>query len=164
MKSAPPSWRGHSTVATLVWQYTLQVCYCLPNMPWTRVLLAAFVGGIAASMTDWLFMGDWLYKRYDRHPEIWRVSAQNETKAVLWASLLPFLTCAVFAFAFAWLRLHSLSAAFLLALAVWLIAALPLILANTLFMKISSAVAASHALGWLVKLFIAALAAALIVR
>ena len=108
-------------------------------------------------------MGDWLYKRYNSHLEIWRVSAQNETKAILWASPLPFLTCAVFAFAFAWLRLYSLSAAFLLALAVWLIAALPLIIVNTLFMKISPAIAASHALGWLVKLFIAALAAALIV-
>ena len=73
------------------------------NMSWGRIVLAAFVAGIAVSMTDWLFMGDWLYKRYDRNPEIWRVSAQTETKAILWASLLPFLTCGAFALTYAWL-------------------------------------------------------------
>jgi hypothetical protein len=127
-----------------------------------RLLLAAFAGGIAASMTDWLFMGDWLYKRFDRHPEIWRVSAQNETKAIIWASLLPFLTCGVFVLACVCLHLHSFGVDLSLALAVWLIAPLPLIIANTLFMKISPAIAISHALGWLVKLLIAGAAFALI--
>ena len=109
-------------------------------------------------------MGDWLYKRYDRNPEIWRVSAQTETKAILWASLLPFLTCGAFAFTYAWLRLHSLSAALLLAFAVWLIAALPLLVVNALFIKISPAITTSYALGWLVKLMLAAGAVALIIR
>jgi hypothetical protein len=134
------------------------------NMPWGRIVLAAFVAGIAASMTDWLFMGDWLYKRYDRHPEIWRVSAQTETKAILWASLLPFLTCGAFALTYAGLRLRSLSAALLLAVAVWLIAALPLLVVNALFIKISPTITTSYALGWLVKLVLAAVAIALIVR
>jgi hypothetical protein len=135
-----------------------------PIMHWTRIIFAALAAGIVASMTDWLFMGDWLYKRYDRHPEIWRVSAQNEAKAILWASLLPFVTCAVFALTCAWLHLHSLSAALLLALAIWLIAALPLLIVNTLFIKISPAITSSHALGWLVKLTLSAIAVALIVR
>ena len=63
-------------------------------MPWTRIALAVLAAGIASSMTDWLFMGDWLYKRYDKHPEIWRYrGGQGETNAIIWASLLPFLTC-----------------------------------------------------------------------
>jgi hypothetical protein len=133
-------------------------------MAWTRVVLAAFAGGIVASMTDWLFMGDWLYKRYDRHPEIWRVTGQTETKAIIWASLLPFLTCFVFVLTCVWLHLHSFSATFLLALAVFLIVALPLLITNALFMKITPAITTSYALGWLVKLIIAWLATTLIVR
>lgn len=128
------------------------------------MLLAALAGGIAASMTDWLSMGDWLYKRYDQHPEIWRVTAQNETKAILWASLLPFLTCAAFAVTCSWLHLHSFRAGFLLAIAVWTIAVLPLMIANSLFMKLTPAIAVFHALGWLAKLIIASAATALIVR
>jgi|GEM_PF-7097477 len=30
-------------------------------MSWVRIALAALAGGIVSSMTDWLFMGDWLY-------------------------------------------------------------------------------------------------------
>jgi hypothetical protein len=37
-----------------------------------RFLLAVLAGGTVASMTDWLFMGDLVYKRFDQHPEIWR--------------------------------------------------------------------------------------------
>ena len=59
-------------------------------MNWIRVALTVFAGGLAASLTDWLFMGDWLYRRYDQHPEIWRhPRGQGEMKAIAWASLLP---------------------------------------------------------------------------
>ena len=136
----------------------------MPNMSWTRLLLAALAGGIAASMTDWLFMGDWLYKRYDKYPEIWRVSAHNEVKAIFLASLLPLLTCAAFAVTCSWLHLHSFSAELLLAIAVWTIAVIPLTIANTLFMKLTPAIALSHAVGWFAKLAIAAAATAFIVR
>lgn len=132
-------------------------------MPWVRIALAALAGGIASSMTDWLFMGDWLYKRYDRHPEIWRFrGGQGEMKAIVWASLLPFLTCAVFALVCGRLHLYSYSGTLKLALAIWLIGPLPLTIANVLFIKLTPAIAAWHALGWLVKFAIAGLAVALI--
>ena len=35
-----------------------------------RFVLAVLVGGFLTSMTDWLFMGDWIYKRFNKHPEI----------------------------------------------------------------------------------------------
>jgi hypothetical protein len=150
--------------ANIIRSQQIQCAIVCTNMPWIRVVLAALAGGIVASMTDWLFMGDWLYKRYDRHPEIWRVTGQTETKAIIWASLLPFLTCFVFALTCECLHLHSFSATFLLALAVWLIAALPLLVANALFIKTGPAITTSYALGWLVKLIIAGLATTLIVR
>ena len=53
-------------------------------MSWVRIALAALAGGIASSMTDWLFMGDWLYKRYDRHPEIWRPESDTLVTYLTW--------------------------------------------------------------------------------
>ena len=131
-------------------------------MPWNRIALAVLASGIVSSMTDWLFMGDWLYKRYDKHPEIWRYrGGQGETRAIIWASLLPFLTCSVFVFVCARLHLTSYGAALQLALAIWLIGPLPLTIVNAIFMKLAPAIASAHTFGWMVKLVVAGLAAAL---
>jgi hypothetical protein len=135
------------------------------GMPWTRIALAVVASGIVSSMTDWLFMGDWLYRRYDKHPEIWRHrGGQGETKAIIWASLLPFLTCSVFVVVCAQLHLSSYSATLKFAIAVWLIGPLPLTIANALFIKLTPALAAAHTLGWLVKLVVAGIAVTLFVR
>ena len=68
-------------------------------MSWTRFALAVLTGGIVSSMTDWLFMGDLVYERFDRHPEIWRFpGGKGESKAIAWSTALPFLTCGVFDF------------------------------------------------------------------
>ncbi|MFY9726277.1 MAG: hypothetical protein WB579_05765 [Bryobacteraceae bacterium] len=126
--------------------------------------MAVLAAGIASSMTDWLFMGDWLYKRYDKHPEIWRYrGGQGETNAIIWASLLPFLTCSVLVLVCARLHLSSYSATLKLALAIWLIGPLPLTIANSLFMKLTPAIAIAHALGWMVKLVLAGFAVALLI-
>ncbi|MFZ0772185.1 MAG: hypothetical protein WCA49_03075 [Candidatus Sulfotelmatobacter sp.] len=132
-------------------------------MPWGRIALAVLASGVVSSLTDWLFMGDWLYKRYDRHPEIWRYQGgQGESKAILWSSVLPFLTCGVFVLVCSRLHLFLYRETFKLALAIWLIGPLPLTIVNALWMKLSAAISASYALGWLVKLTLAALAVALI--
>jgi len=108
-------------------------------------------------------MGDWIYKRLDHSPEIWRYPAgQGETRAIIWASLLPFLTCAVFSLLSSYLRLYSYRATITLAFATWLMGPLPLTIANVLFIKLTPAVAIAHALGWLVKLCIAAIAVVVI--
>ncbi len=132
-------------------------------MTWGRVTLAVLASGILSSLTDWLFMGDWLYKRYDRNPEIWRYAGGlGENKAILWSSLLPFVTCGVFVFLCGGLHLYSYRGTLKLALAIWLIGPLPLTIVNALWLKIAPAIAASHALGWLVKLVAAAVAVGLI--
>jgi hypothetical protein len=135
---------------------------CANDMSVARLLLATLAGGFVSSMTDWFFHADWLYKRYDRHPEIWRKWSKGETTAILWASPLPFLTCASFAFACAWLNLHSLRATLTLAATLWLMAPLPLAAANALFMKLTPAITLSHVMGWLVKLAVAGAAVSLI--
>jgi len=35
-----------------------------------RVALTVFAGGVVASLTDRLYMGDWLYNRHDLYREI----------------------------------------------------------------------------------------------
>lgn len=102
-------------------------------MPWVRIALAALVSGVVASMTDWLFMGDWLYK-----------------------------PCGVFVLVCSGLHLYSYNGTLRLAVAVWFIGPLPLTIANALWLKLAPAIATSYALGWLVKLALAALAVALI--
>jgi len=114
-------------------------------------------------MTDWLFAGDWLYKRFDRNPEIWRYQGgQGENKAILWSSLFPFLTCGVFVVLCEGLHLHTCCGTLKLAVAIWLIGPLPLTIVNALWLKLAPAIAASWAAGWLVKLAIAAIAVTLI--
>jgi hypothetical protein len=134
-------------------------------MNWIRVALTVFAGGFVASLTDWLFMGDSLYKRYDRYPEIWRhPHDQGEMKAIAWSVPLPFITCAVFTLLCARLNLHSYSSTVKLALAIWLVGPLPLLIVNGLFIKLHSAITTSYPLGWLVKLVVAALAVTLILH
>ena len=134
-------------------------------MNWIRVALTVLAGGIVASLTDWLFMGDWLYKRYNQYPEIWRhPHGQGEMKAIAWSAPLPFVTCAVFTLLCARLNFHSYSATVKLALAIWLVGPLPLLITNALFIKLHSAITASYSLGWLVKLVVAAVAVTLILR
>jgi hypothetical protein len=134
-------------------------------MNWTRVALTTFSGGFVASLTDWLFMGDWLYKRYDRHPEIWRhPHGQGEMKAIAWASVLPFVTCAIFTLMCAHLHFYAYHATLKFALAIWVIGPLPLLIANALFIKLHPAITASYSVGWLVKLLLAAMAVSLILH
>jgi hypothetical protein len=95
------------------------------GMNWTRLVAIVIGAGIASSLTDWFFAGDWIHRRYT-YPEIWRKGA--ESRAIAPTSPLPFLTCGVFAYVAARLGRHSVSSAMKLAFAVWLIGPLPLIL------------------------------------
>jgi hypothetical protein len=134
-------------------------------MSWARFALAVFAGGLASSLTDWLFMGDLVYKRFNRYPEIWRYAGgRGESKAIAWSAPLPFLTCAVFALACADLHVYSYGATAKLAFEVWLIAPLPWIITTSLWMKLELMIAAAYSLGWLVKLLLAAVAVAAILH
>lgn len=127
-------------------------------MNWTRIAMIALASGMITSLTDWLFAGDWIHRRFS-YPEIWRQGA--ESKAIVLTSPLPFLTCLVFACVAARLHLHTLDAALKLALAIWLIGPLPLILTNAAFMKLHRVFVIFYAAGWLVKLAIVAVAVGL---
>ena len=124
-------------------------------MNWTRLVAIVIGAGIVSSLTDWLFAGDWLHRRYT-YPEIWRSGAEG--RAIALSSPLPFLTCSAFAYVAARLGIHAMPETVRLAAAVWLIGPLPLILTNAAFMKLHRVFVFSYALGWLVKLMIVAVA------
>jgi hypothetical protein len=124
-------------------------------MTWARLATIVIGAGVASSLTDWFFAGDWIHRRWT-YPEIWR---PGEGRAIALSAPLPFLTCAVFAYVAARLGLHSMASAVKLAAAVWLMGPLPLILTNAAFMKLHRVFVASYVIGWLVKLLIVAVAA-----
>ena len=124
-------------------------------MNWARLVAVIVSTGVVSSLTDWLFAGDWIHRRYT-YPEIWRQG--EESRAIALTSPLPFVTCGVFAFVAARLSLHSVSSALKLAVAVWVIGPLPLILTNAAFMKLHRVFVACYAVGWLIKLMIVAVA------
>jgi len=124
-------------------------------MNWMRLAAIVIGSGVLSSLTDWFFAGDWFHRRFT-YPEIWRKGAEG--RAIALTSPLPFLTCAVFAYAAVRLGLHSVPSALKLATAIWLIGPLPLILTNAAFIKLHRVFVVSLALGWLVKLMIVAVA------
>jgi hypothetical protein len=124
-------------------------------MNWVRLIAITFGAGVLSSLTDWIFAGDWIHRRFT-YPEIWRQGA--EKKAIALTSPLPFLTCGVFAYVAARLGIQSIPNALRFAGAVWMIGPLPLILTNAAFIKLHRVFVASYAIGWLIKLSIVAIA------
>lgn len=123
-------------------------------MPLARFVLVVLGAGFVTSMTDWLFAGDWIHRRWT-YPEVWR---RGEARAIAVSAILPFVTCGVFAYVCVRLGLHSTGGLVRFAGAIWLLGPLPLILTNAAFIKLHRMFVLFYALGWLVKLEIAAVA------
>ena len=124
------------------------------NLVW-----AALAGAALGSLADWLFAGNLFHDRYQVHPEVWRPGL-GERRRILAAQALCLLTAAGFVALAAKLSQTDIVGAAKLAAMIWLIAPLPLLLANGLFIKIDARVTLSHVAGWLVKLLLIAAAAA----
>ena len=120
-------------------------------MDWFRFFVVVVGAGVITSITDWLFAGDWIHKRFT-YAEIWRTGP--EAKAIAVSSLLPFLTSAAFAYLAHRMDIESLRNTVKLAAAIWVIGPLPLILTGAAFIKLHRVFVVSYAIGWLVKLLI----------
>lgn len=131
------------------------------QMDW-RIFAASIVGAILGSIADWIFAGLFFHERYQRHPEVWRTGA-SEALRIGAAQILCLLTSVAFVVLADMFALVSLSGALELAAMIWLIAPLPLLVTNSLFIKIDPLVTASHAIGWLVKLLLIACSTAIII-
>jgi hypothetical protein len=120
------------------------------------LLWAVLAGAVLGSLADWLFAGILFHERYKLYPEIWRagVGESGEKTRILLAQGLALVTAVAFTALAVRLGQVDLRGALKLAAMIWLIAPLPLLLANALFIKIDVWVTASHAVGWLVKLLL----------
>lgn len=124
-----------------------------------RIVAAILVSGVASSLTDWFFGGVLFHGKYMAHPEIWRRTpgskSSGEGQAVAWSILLGFVTCAVFVIACLIFQIPGYVPAMEFAAFVWLMAPLPLLIVNALFIKMHPLTVVAHALGWLAKLLLA---------
>ncbi len=116
--------------------------------------LAVVISFVICSFTDWLFMGSLFHQKYKQHPEVWRSSVAhgNEFKAVAWSMLLTLVTCMAFTYVTYLFALPGLSRALALAAGTWLAIPVPMLVTNSIFIKLHPLVAFSHSLGWLAKL------------
>ncbi len=130
-------------------------------MDW-RIFAASVVGAILGSVADWVFAGVLFHDRYQRHPEVWRTGT-SEALRIGAAQVLCLLTSVAFVALADTLGLVDLTGALKLAAMIWLVAPLPLLVTNALFIKIDPLVTTSHAAGWLVKLLLIAVATAIII-
>ena len=119
-------------------------------MDW-RLGAAIAAGLIVASLVDWLFAGILFHDRYQAHPEVWRFNGANP-RALMAAQALTIPTVVGLMALMRITGQTSLLPALEVATLVWLIAAVPAILANGIYIKIHPLVVASHSAGWLAKL------------
>jgi hypothetical protein len=131
------------------------------GMDW-HVFAASIVGAVLGSIADWVFAGVLFHGRYQRHPEVWRTGG-SESLRIGGAQVLCLLTSVAFVALASMLGDVALPGTLKLATMIWLIAPLPLLVTNALFIKIDPLVTASHAAGWLVKLLLIAVATAILV-
>ena len=131
-------------------------------MHWLPFFSATLVTGVGATGIDWVFSRGVFPKYFAAHPEIWRQPANDPHQVRRVGGCLVLngvTTAAVFCLCHR-LHLSHFGQTLRLASAICLVAPLPLIAANTLWMKLHPLVAVSQSLCWLGKLALAALAAA----
>jgi hypothetical protein len=112
-----------------------------------------------ASFTDWLFMGVLFRQKYLDAPEVWRGSL-SEPRKIIWSELIALITCAAFAYLLMATGRQGLASGLETVVLVWLAGAVPIVGINVVWMKLSPYIGVSHALGWLVRFGLVALAAA----
>jgi hypothetical protein len=117
------------------------------TMPGIVTLGTVVAATVAASGTDWLFFDLFVHRYYIAEPSIWRPG--GKIRIVLSQVIGTLATCsAVAASVFA--PGHAVSLAVLL----WSAGALPIGIQNLFWLRMHPAIAASHAVGWFVRLLI----------
>ena len=131
-------------------------------MPWLPFLSATLAVGVGATGIDWFFARGVFPGYFAAHPEIWRQPANDphQVRRVSGCLVLNCMTAAAFFCLCHCLHLSHAGQTLRLAGAICLVAPLPQIAANALWMKLHPLVAVSQSLCWLGKLALAALAAA----
>ena len=127
------------------------------------LVLAILVAGIAATFTDWLFMGVLFHDRYMRHPEVWRegIVGGKDRTAVIYSCALDFVAAAAIVGLCVLSGIHTLWPAVGVAIFAWIGGPLVIMITNGFFMKLDWAVIGAHCAGYLVRFLLAAFAVAI---
>ena len=128
-------------------------------MNWVRIIEAGFVASVLATFTDWYFFGILFHDRYYTNAGVWRKYAdkKDEIRSITLGTILGSVASFVFVIFASYLGLTAFPSALAVAAVLWLMIPLPLLLTNSLFMRIDRALVVSHALGWLARLVVSAL-------
>jgi len=126
-----------------------------------RSVIAVIVATIAISFSDWLFFGVIFHDRYMRTPDVWR--PMPESRKIAGSMVMALIGTAAFVLLARTIGVVDFRGALVVAALVWAAASLPQTVTNTIYVKYSSELAYTHAIGWLARLLIAAVAYVLIV-
>jgi len=122
------------------------------------IALAVILSGIAGSLTDWLFYGVMFHKKYGDTPQTWRMEAgKSEGKNITISTLLGFVICGVFIATCLLYGIREHHKVFHLALLIWLMVPVPLVIVNSIYIRMNRLLIISHSLAWLVRLAVTAL-------
>ena len=124
-------------------------------------LVATAVSGTLASLTDWFFMGVLFHAHYNDHPEVWRpgVAEGKDVAAIVGSSVAGYVMSAAVIYLCGLAAGDGLAPALEVAFLIWL-AAMPILVANHLFIKLDWHILVSHGLGWLARMLLAGAAGA----
>jgi hypothetical protein len=130
-------------------------------MEW-RLIAAIAVAGTIGSFTDWLFMGVLFHERYDRYPEVWWPGLRQkkaDTRAIVIASVLGYVTSAGIILLCLFTGSTSLDGALVIATLAWIAGPLVMQVTNGFWIKFDPLLTLSHSVGYLVRFLIAGVAA-----
>jgi hypothetical protein len=120
---------------------------------------AIAVSGTLASFTDWLFMGVLFHGAYNTYPEVWWPRAGNESRAIVWSSIIGYLMSAGVVGLCVLANACSIPRGLGVAALAWVAGPLVVIVINGFFIKIDPKVTFAHCVGWLARMAIAGAAA-----
>ncbi len=130
----------------------------------TWMLIAAIVvAGTLATFTDWLFMGVLFHDRYLRYPEVWwpGIREKGDKRAIIISCVIGYLTAAGVVELCAVTGSSDIKSALVVSTLAWLAGPLVVIVTSGFWVKTDVMITIMHAIGYLVRMLIAGLAAAL---
>jgi hypothetical protein len=132
-------------------------------MHW-KLIAAIAAAGTIGMFTDWLFMGVLFHDRYNRYPEVWWPGLRGkaaDTRAIMIASALGYLSAAGVVLLCTFLGTTNLENALTVAALAWIAGPLVMQVTNGFWIKFDPLLTVSHSAGYLVRFLIAGAAAAI---